>query len=188
MNRQSGNWAYSVRSDSSNMLVLRNTELDLLRKMQQELTLQSASKNLKNEQEAENDTVSEGQSCELCLKSSPTCAKQNLFVVTECNHELCIECILKWLYFSQNTNCPFCRRELKKIYVYDVGNGELSKKDDIKGNFNFEMFYFDDESYKNTITDLVYLKCPKCDYFDNKNIKPPYEKSPLFNSFFKHIS
>lgn len=196
MNRTNGhsktNSRPSLQSDDRTVLVLRNPDLDILEKMQIDLRSDISgnkfSRNKEKKDPVEEDKVEEN-SCALCLKSSPSCATMNLFALTDCNHELCIECILKWIYFSKNTNCPFCRSEVEKIYVFhhDDRKEEMSDHLSRRQAYHFEKFYFDEECYQNVITDLIYLKCPKCDFFDKRKIKPKYEESPLFDEYFNHL-
>ena len=47
------------------------------------------------------------------------CYENDCKIITNCNHNYCVECLFKW-YIFKNINCPFCREDLNlkdSIYI-----------------------------------------------------------------------
>ena len=61
----------------------------------------------------------EEETCPICLDV----LQQDLFISTNCNHKLCVNCACQYITsFSSHVSCPLCRATIHKIFTISVEN------------------------------------------------------------------
>ena len=114
-------------------------------------------KKLKKNKENKELKLSLDEECSICMNSIIDLANTNV-----CDHNFCKNCLLIWA--NKSTECPMCKKNFSKIFIYDKG-----KKIELKYNKKKYLAYTsDNDSYislnNNSFDDNP---CYVCNSFDD---------------------